>query len=762
MADSAPWANDTVVGDSADSTPWGNDKVVGEVAKTDKEAGTSLADVGQSTGSAFWSGVTNVAGLPVDVARHAIELGKAGTGYVYHEATGNEIPDALQPNENPEGDVLGSEWIKDRARAHGLGNFVDVSHDTPITRGIHTAVEGATTAALTGGEAAIPSVARAAVGGAAASLAQQKAADAGYDTAGQTIASLIGGVAGAESPRLASGAKRVVVDPVVKAGSAVADAASRAVDAVKPPTSAASDAAMAARRAALGYDAPTSAPSKPSGFTADSLAVEPTPPRQVAPESEATSAGSVRPTEAPPGGLAVEPTPNGGQPTKADPWAGDSVVRAEPTDFAVPHNDGHESAALPDNEQAQRVKVLREIGLDETRHSAITGNTSETGTDFQASKLDNAAGKRMGGVIDNENAALRNYAEQRVAESAGSTGDDQAARYGRGSAIVAPINQLSDYFDRGIKQVYRAADQKAGETPFAASALHKAVSDRSQFLGTVEGKQLLEGVQARMQDLGLRSSDGMPQPATVQQAERLRQFLNDQWTPRTARLISSLKDAVDDDVAKAAGTDVYKSARAMRATRAAMLDDPNGIAKLAEADDRNGINRSVALEKVPDYVANLPVQQFQHIVTTLKNVPAELRPQAAAALNEIRAHFANRVNVMGNSTQGMWNAKGVNKYLRDNVLRMREVFTPEEIGRYQSLNEAGRVLKMDRTYPGAEAQRYNFAAKGLNSIGEGAPAMGSHLGGLAGYAVGHAVGTVAGKGAEKLVLRTVEKRIRKL
>jgi hypothetical protein len=722
MADPAPWANDIPVDDSTQAAPWANDIVVDDGAPKK----TSVAQGTQAAASGLWSGAADVVGLPVDTARNVIELGKAGAGFVYHEATGNDIPSALQPNDSREQDVLGSEWLKEKVRNLGAGNFVDSSTDTPLARYLHAAGESAAAGALTSGEATLPAIARVAIGGAGGGVAQQAAADAGYGTVGQTIAGLAGGIGASEAPRAASAVKTAVG----RAGSAVADATGRVVDAIRP-SDAAAQAAADTKRQSLGYDDSTAATSPaPAGFTPEALEVQ-----------------------------AAAP---GAQPTKADPWAGDRVVPAEPTDFAPPHNDGEERTAVPDLEQAQRASTLRQIGLNEARSSAITGDSSATGADFQASKLDNAAGKRMASVIDNENNALRNYSEQRVAESAGSQGDDQAARYNRGAAIVAPVEQLSDYFDRGVRQLYKAADDKAGQTPFAASSLNQAVANRSAFLGTVEGKQLLEGVQARMQDLGLRSTDGMAQPATVQQAERLRQYLGDQWTPRTSRLIGTLKDSLDDDVAKAAGGDVYQQARSLRATRAATLDDPTGIAKLAEPDDRTGINRAVALEKVPEYVANLPVQQFRHLVSTLKSVPAEVRPAAAAALNEIRAHFANRVDTMGKSTQGMWNAKGVNKYLRDNTLRMREVFTPEEMGRYQTLNEAGRVLKMDRTYPGAEAQRYNLAAKGLNAIGQGAPALGSHLGGVAGYAAGHAIGSVVGKGAEKLVLRDVEKRIRKL
>ena len=53
------------------------------------------------------------------------------------------------------------------------------------------------------------------------------------------------------------------------------------------------------------------------------------------------------------------------------------VVPAEPTDFAPPHNDGEEKAAVPDLEQAQRANTLRQIGLNEARSSAISDNNND-------------------------------------------------------------------------------------------------------------------------------------------------------------------------------------------------------------------------------------------------------------------------------------------------------------------------------------------------------------------------------------------------
>jgi len=410
-------------------------------------------------------------------------------------------------------------------------------------------------------------------------------------------------------------------------------------------------------------------------------------------------------------------------------------------EITAPTPEGTESPALPDMEHNQRANTLRAIGLKEARESAITGDTKAAGTDFQTSKVDGDIGDRMAEVIDKERAAQQSFAG-RLADAAGGTrGMDQADLYNRGSVIAKPIEQLADHFDAKIKDAYAAASTAAGTAPIETPATGGFMkNERAQFLSTVEGKQLREGVMARMRDLGMMDEDGNGQPASIQQIERLRQFVGDAYTPRTGKLISNLKSALDEDVTKAAGKNVYANARAARTLRATLLDDPTGIAKLAAPEDRLGINRSVPLEHIPDYLQKLPVDQFSHVIKTLRDVPAEVQPAASAALNEIRSHFANSVEKAGNSTQGMWHVKAANGFLNQNQLRMAEVFSPKEMDRFKTLADAGSILRMDRTYPGAAAQSHNLMMSGALKSTK----VIKKIAGVAGTVAGAAHGGVGG------------------
>jgi hypothetical protein len=536
-------------------------------------------------------------------------------------------------------------------------------------------------------------------------------------------------------------------------------------------SAAAGAAAGAAQQGAADAGLPTAGQAA-VGFLAGAAAGRATAARQPA-------APSPRPaTVDPTGGFSVKPSDVPGEAPQINvggrTTAADQGVTQE---FAPPTQEGSTQAAAPTPEQEVRAQTLRDVGLTEARESAITGDTKEAGTDFQTSKVDNAPGDRMSDVVANERGALQSYAGQLRDNSAGTGGLTSTDNYARGQTIAKPVEQLRDWFDDQTTQQYAAADARAQGVPIDLPATQQALADRASFLGTVDGKQLREGVQARMRDLGLMDEGGNVQGGTVKQAEQLKQYLNNQWSPQTGRLIGQLKNAIDDDVTKAAGSDIYGQARTTRAQRSALLDDPTGIAKLAPPEDRLGINRSVPLEQVPDYVTSLPVDQFKHVVGTLRGMPTiapgatDIHVAATNALNEIRAHFANRVEAAGNSTQNMWNAKAVNNYLSQNQMRMAHVFSPEEIRQFKTLNDAGNILRMDRSYPGAAAQEYNLRTRGVLAAGKLVGKVGGAAGlvaghGLEGGATGHVIAKGAEKGAAKLAERSmlvaVEKRIRKL
>jgi hypothetical protein len=211
-----------------------------------------------------------------------------------------------------------------------------------------------------------------------------------------------------------------------------------------------------------------------------------------------------------------------------------------------------------------------------------------------------------------------------------------------------------------------------------------------------------------MRQLGMIDKDGKLLPTDAHRAELLRQYLNSNWDRKNAGLNKALKNAIDEDVIANLDTNspLYKDARNLVTERKNTLDNPKGISNILDASGPREINRKVDVEKIPNSVAGMSVEQLSHVVDTLKNVPPELKPLADKALSEIKAQFANRVYEAMNK-----NANQLSKFLDANREKMTRLFTPEEMAKFRDLHNGVHILKTDTGYPGAKVQEINIEQK---------------------------------------------------
>lgn len=453
--------------------------------------------------------------------------------------------------------------------------------------------------------------------------------------------------------------------------------------------------------------------------------------------------------------------------TTAVPTEGSAPAAHGPFDEAPESGPNLE---LPKAEQLRRARVLNEIGLNgsQVRTSAVTGDPLAAGTDAQIARLDSPAGRQMKSVLQNERGALSNYADRIAQDTGGRMGSTETDAVARGESVQQALESLSGQYQTRISGLYKAADEAAKGVPTDLKGFQDVLSDDS-LMTNQDRVGLRGGLNAYLKKLGVVDDNGNV-TASVQQAETVRKYLNDEWSPQNSKLVGKLKDALDDDVTQAAGEDVYKQARALRAERGATLDNPKGIASLLDSSGPNGVNRVVPAEKVMSKLETMPVAQVDHVVTTLRGMGDD--PLAQQALSDIKAHFAQRVAELGDKNDVQWNAKGVNQFLKNNSARLNSVFAddPAMLKRIYTLNEAGKVLRYDGSYPGAAAQAINYARSGIipGLLQKGASIGGAVLGGAFGGPVGagvvealaNTVGSkVAAGAAENAALRAARARV---
>lgn len=463
-------------------------------------------------------------------------------------------------------------------------------------------------------------------------------------------------------------------------------------------------------------------------------------------------------------------------PTTAPPLTATSAPRApmfEPTDIQRPFMDETKAAARAEAPSAQvtaRAKVLQEIGLPQARTSALNNDGPAAMSEFQTSRDPTTPqGLEANRIFAQERQALTDYGNRIIQRTGGTAGTDGATLETRGDTILKPFDGLQEYFDAQRKASYAAADERAQGIATDLKGFQDVLKDESN-LTNQDRVGLKTGLNAYLKKLGVLDDNGNI-TASVQQAETIRKYLNDEWSPQNSKFAGKLKDALDDDVAKEAGEDIYKQSRAIVKLQKDTLENPKGISDILDSSGPNGINRKVPMGQVADKIVNMPPAQLDHIMTTLREMPAELQPQAQGAIREIQSHFASRLSEVGNKFDGPWNHRGVNQFLDSHSARAPIIFGADNplLKDMNTLRAGGNILRVDRSYPGAAIQGRILQSKllpgaiatagalGGEAVGSalGMPGIGTSVGGAAG-------GAAALKMSQRAATKAMQGRMTKL
>jgi hypothetical protein len=422
-------------------------------------------------------------------------------------------------------------------------------------------------------------------------------------------------------------------------------------------------------------------------------------------------------------------------------------------------------------EQEQRKQVLQRVGLENARESSILGDGFAAANEFQTSKVDAPVGQLYRDTLANERATLENFGQKIIERTGGTIGLDETALYDRGTRITRPFDDFKAALNTQMDQAYAQAKQVAGTQPAVIpNNTQKFLDTNSNFTVNDSFMSLRRGIESHLKENDLLDAEGKVKPMTVEQAEGLRKYINSNWNNERSGIIGRLKDKIDNDVTSVAGQDVYKKARDIRTKIARLLDDPKGVSKIMDYDPQSPMNRAVPFEKIASTVERMDVDQQRHLIKLLKEMPDEVRPQADAAIAEIKAQFANRILQEGSKNKGQWNAANVTKYLNDNNRKLGVLMEDKEIAQMvKDLHDAGHLVKYDASYPGAAIQAHNLIRLGamplLGTLGTSVGgAVGGAFGGVPGAGVGATVGGMYGakRGAamaEKSAVKRAQKKM---
>jgi hypothetical protein len=430
-----------------------------------------------------------------------------------------------------------------------------------------------------------------------------------------------------------------------------------------------------------------------------------------------------------PGDLAAQPTeatPAQGntQAPSAAPAASPAVKNPDDRLFQAPSKEGAQETPTPEK-TADRTATLDKLDdlsggvLPTRRTSALTGDYNATGDDFQAKEVGSEGMKRQ---IASENDALH-AAAANVHESTGSAFPDSVDSQtldNRGRVVRNAIQAIEEHYNGATDKMYDdARAQNQGRAIPELKRVNAYLNDDSNFTNDAE-IGLQRAAKARLQRLWSTGDPdkGIP-PGSVNAAEEFRQFLNSKGkNPNAWGVAKDMIGHTDLDVAEHGGPGMFEAARALRTRQSQLLEQPTGIKKLLAPSDSQGINHAIPTHKVMDYIADLPTEQHKHVMDVLRSSAHlgsdDIAKSSAAAIREIQAHAVSRIHDAATNADGTWNARTAHNQMDSYARNMRDTFgdRPDIVNNLQTISKAGNVLRMDKHYPGAEAQKTRTTTAG--------------------------------------------------
>jgi hypothetical protein len=307
-----------------------------------------------------------------------------------------------------------------------------------------------------------------------------------------------------------------------------------------------------------------------------------------------------------------------------------------------PEDLGQEASKLirsgeRDLSQQARKAFLEQEGVQPTR-AQITREASDFQAQQELAKSSNALRSRL----ESNEALLTSRFNNAVAQTGGEANLPS-------SSVIDHVALKADTLDKGITSLYKQAREnvstkKAVKLDSLVDALKSKASQNRVSGGAVEA------IVGDLKEKGVIQGTGEKLRATgrinVESAEDTRKLMNELFDPQNGfrnSILRGLKDKLDDDVARAAGEDVFKQARKAKA------DFEKGLsrAKVNKFDSRKqNLVRDILEQKInPNSVVDDVVFSKKWRAADLDQLKSYISdsPDGTKAFNDLRADTLQRI-----------------------------------------------------------------------------------------------------------------------
>jgi hypothetical protein len=300
---------------------------------------------------------------------------------------------------------------------------------------------------------------------------------------------------------------------------------------------------------------------------------------------------------------------------------------------------------------------------------------------------------------------------------------------------------------------------KRGSGYIDVTGFRRALDNPEMANPTIEGvKSLRSGVSGL-----LDAYAGDTNKITLEQAEKLRQAINDAYDPMGSGInghVSRLKASLDAALDSTEAGPAYKAARAAHKAWAAKYDNPEGIASLIKRDAQGNFVNGDNWRKAEGFIGSTADKPFVQVVNQLK------ANGDTAAINRLKASILQRAyeRATNNATDRLGNAMLNGKQFfaelnRVGTTKLNALFSPAELSDIATTGRA--AIHLNEAVPGTNntSNTASALAKALQSQGKKsgkvktALKLGAHGVSLV---TGHLGGNIATEGGSKIVEAVTE------
>lgn len=417
-------------------------------------------------------------------------------------------------------------------------------------------------------------------------------------------------------------------------------------------------------------------------------------------------------------------------------------------DEAITSQFEKRKAIQPEEAISENEALLRKIGLQKIRISALEENPKEATSQYLTSKAEKGPyGQKMTDLLNHEKETLNNHFGSIENELGGivprkGTEFETTDKMEAGKVIRESAEDALNKHNEKTNQLYEKARSEHGDKPVELSKLNDFLKADENFTYTQE-QNLQKGIQNFLKRQNLLDEKGNVKPMNIAQSESLRQFINSKYNYETKQLGGQLKGLIDEDVFSNVGGETFETARKHFQAGKEIYDNPKAMSDLLNVE---GTNEKIPMENIMNKVMTLPESQFGHMMNVFKDTGK------TDAIKQIQTSLINRIKEAGQSSQGEpWNGNAALKERAKLSQKLKVAFedNPEILQKIDDGIKGGQILSINTRYPGAAVQTHQLRSKLGNIAVKGSTAIGAKIGGVAGAMVGEHLGEKLSTGVSK-------------